>query len=207
MKAIKFLYIFLVSAFSVVGSACSDFLDITPDDLITADNFYKSESDFKAATSPLYNKVWFDFNDKFYFALGDGRSYNLYAPYSDYVYPFSDLNESGLTGPLVSAWQSLYNVVQQSNKVIIGINGSSVDPAIKNKYIAEARFMRGTAYWYLVSLWGNVILSEDPGLLVENPIVNTSPLEDGYEFVMRDLEFAAKYLPETAGQAGRLTKY
>jgi starch-binding outer membrane protein, SusD/RagB family len=207
MKNYRLIYTLILLAFSMSWVSCDDFLDAVPNDRITQENFYQSEEDFRAATAPLYNKVWFDFNDKFYYGLGDGRSYNLYAPFSDYVYPFSDLTETGLTGPLVSAWQSLYNVIQQSNNVIIGISGSNVADDTKNQYLAEARFMRGTAYWYLASLWGNVILCEDPGTLVLNPIVNTSSVADVYEFVMRDMEFAAKYLPKTASQNGRLTKF
>lgn len=207
MKTKKILYSVLLIALPFVWTSCSDLLDVEPEDLITKENFYKTEADFQAATGPLYNKVWFDFNDKFYYGLGDGRADNLYAPYSDYVYPFTDLSETGLTGPLVSAWGSLYNVVQQSNNVIIGITDSEVSATVKNKYIAEARFMRGTAYWYLASLWGDVIISTDPRELVKNPIVNKNPVKDVYEFAIRDLEYAAKYLPETAGQAGRLTRY
>lgn len=206
MKSNKFIYTLAVVV-SLVWTGCDNFLDQTPEDRITGDNFYQTEEDFAAATAPLYNKVWFDFNDKFYYALGDGRSYNLYAPYSDYIYPFSDLSETGLTGPLVSAWGSFYNVIQQSNKVIIGVGGSSVDETIKAEYIAEARFMRGVAYWYLASLWGDVIICENPDELVANPVVNTNPVDDVYEFAMRDLEYAAKYLPESASNAGRLTKY
>lgn len=194
-------------ALPFVWTSCSDHLETEPEDRITKENFYKTESDFQAATGPLYNVVWFDFNDKFYYGLGDGRSNNLYAPYSDYVYPFTDLSETGLTGPLVSAWGSLYNVVQQSNNVIIGITDSQVNESVKSKYIAEARFMRGTAYWYLASLWGDVIISTDPKELVKNPVVNKNPLKDVYEFAIRDLEYAAKNLPAQAGQTGRLTKY
>lgn len=207
MKTKKIFYTVLMIALPFVWTSCSDLLDTEPEDQITKENFYKSEADFQAATGPLYNKVWFDFNDKFYYGLGDGRADNLYAPYSDYVYPFTDLSETGLTGPLVSAWGSLYNVVQQSNNVIIGISESDVNATIKNKYIAEARFMRGTAYWYLASLWGDVIISTDPRELVKNPIVSKNPVKDVFEFAIRDLEYAAKYLPETAGQSGRLTKY
>lgn len=207
MKTKNIFYRVLLIALPFVWTSCSDLLDVEPEDVITKENFYKSESDFQAATGPLYNKVWFDFNDKFYYGLGDGRSDNLYAPFSDYVYPFTDLSETGLTGPLVSAWASLYNVVQQSNNVIIGITDSEVSESIKSKYIAEARFMRGTAYWYLASLWGDVIISTDPKELVKNPIVNKNPLKDVYEFAMRDLEYAAKNLPAQAGQSGRLTKY
>lgn len=206
MKTSKLLYA-LALASSLTFTACSDFLDITANDRITGENFYKTEDDFKAATAPLYNKVWFDFNDKFHYGLGDGRAFNLYAPYSDYIYPFADLLETGLTGPLVSAWGSLYNVIQQSNKVVLGIEGSSVDGATKAQYIGEARFMRGVAYWYLASLWGDAIICTDPGDLVSNPIVHTNPRSDVYMFAIRDLEYAAKYLPTTASQNGRLTCY
>jgi hypothetical protein len=186
-------------------AACNDFLDIKPNNLITGSSL--TADNLPSLTAPLYNRVWFDFNDKFYFGLGDGMSYNLYAPYSDYVYPFADLSVTGLTGPLVSAWASLYVVIQQSNKVIKSINESSASQEVKNQYIAEARFMRGTAYWYLASLWGNVIITEDPSPLTTNPIVNSNTQKDAFEFAIRDMEFAAKYLPETVGQAGRVNRY
>jgi hypothetical protein len=194
-------------AFSLLFTGCSDFLDSTDNSNIAGDNFYQTEEDCKAATAPLYSKVWFHFNDKFYYGMGDGRGYNLRAPYSDYIYPFTDLNESGLTGPLVQAWESFYIVVQQANKVINGIKGGNMSESIKPQYIAEARFMRGVAYYYLAMLWGNVILNENSDELVANPVVAPSPVSDVYEFVMRDLEYAAKYLPETSYATGRVNKY
>lgn len=207
MKTHKYINTVLLGLILLAGTACKDFLNIEPNDRITQENFYQTEDDFKAATAALYNKVWFDFNDKFYYGLGDGKGYNLYAPFSDYIYPFSDLAETGLSGPLVSAWASFYNVIQQSNKVIIGINNSPETDENKQPYIAEARFMRGTAYWYLASLWGNVIINEDPSELVQNPIVNTNPVQDVFEFAIRDLEYGAKYLPEVPSNEGRLTRY
>ena len=189
--------------------SCEDFLNYSPNDRVTLDNFFTSPADLQTATAGLYNKVWFDFNDKFYYGLGDGRSNNLMAPYSDYIYPFTTLTETSLTGPLVSAWKSFYNVIGQSNNTINNIrkNAKNVTDEQKNVAIAEARFMRGTAYWYLASLWGNAIIIEDNTTLVNNPIVNTNPRLDVFEFAIRDLEFAAKHLPETASASGRLTKY
>lgn len=210
MKTYNKILSALVLAGSLTLTACDEsFLEVSPNDRVTLDNFFQSENDLRAATAGLYNKVWFDFNDKFYYALGDGRSNNLYAPYSDYIYPFTDLTETSLTGPLVSAWQAFYNVVGQANNTINNIqqNSKNVTEQQKNVAIAEARFMRGTAYWYLASLWGNVILIEDNSVLVNKPIVNTNPRNQVFEFAMRDLEFAAKHLPATVGQAGRLTKW
>ncbi|MBP9031843.1 MAG: RagB/SusD family nutrient uptake outer membrane protein [Dysgonomonadaceae bacterium] len=204
MKTKNIIFSFVVTL-ALSLAACNDFLDIKPNNLITGSSL--TADNLPSLTAPLYNRVWFDFNDKFYFGLGDGMSYNLYAPYSDYVYPFADLSVTGLTGPLVSAWASLYVVIQQSNKVIKSINESSASQEVKNQYIAEARFMRGTAYWYLASLWGNVIITEDPSPLTTNPIVNSNTQKDAFEFAIRDMEFAAKYLPETVGQAGRVNRY
>lgn len=210
MKTInKILYGCLIAA-SVTVTSCNDnFLEIKPNDRLTLEDFFQSEADLKAATAPLYNKVWFDFNDKFYYGLGDGRANNLYAPYSDYIYPFSDWTETALTGPLVSAWASFYNVIGQANNTINNIkkNAVNVTETQKNEAIAEARFMRGTAYWYVASLWGNSIIVEDNALLVKNPVVNTNTRKDVFEFAIRDLEFAAKYLPETQGDKGRVTKW
>lgn len=209
MKTINKIILLSILAASFTFFGCEDFLDYTPNDRVTLDNFFNSPADLQTATAGLYNKVWFDFNDKFYYGLGDGRSNNLMAPYSDYIYPFTTLTETSLTGPLVSAWKSFYNVVGQSNNTINNIrkNAKNVTEEQKNEAIAEARFMRGTAYWYLASLWGNTIIIEDNTTLVNNPIVNTNPRLDVFEFAIRDLEFAAKYLPETASAAGRLTKY
>jgi hypothetical protein len=161
------------------------------------------------ATAGLYGKVWFDFNDKFYYALGDGRANNIFAPYSDYVYPFTNFTETSLTGPLVSAWGSFYNVIGQANNTINNIeaNATNVSEEAKNEAIAEARFMRGTAYWYLASLWGNVPIITDNAAIVNNPIIPTNPRNDVFEFAIRDLEFAATHLPLEATQNGRLNQW
>lgn len=204
MKTKKSAYYAAAFAGALLAGGCGDFLEITPADQITGSSL--TADNLSSLTAPLYNRVWFDFNGQFYYGLGDGAAYNLYAPYSNYIYPFADFTVTGLTGPLVSAWQSFYVVIQQSNKVIIGINESSADQDAKNRYIAEARFMRGVAYWYLASLWGNVIISENPSALVANPLANAHLRRDVFEFTIRDLEFAAKYLPEAATN-GHVNKY
>lgn len=204
------IYLVMVATALLTTTGCNeDFLDSKPNDRITLENYFTSNAELQAATAPLYSKVWFDFNDKFYYALGDGRSNNLFAPYSDYIYPFTNFTETSLTGPLVSAWRSLYNVVGQSNNTINNIKtyATNVTEEQKNVAIAEARFMRGTAFWYLASLWGDVILIENNPALVKNPIIPKNPRNDVFEFAIRDLEFAALHLPPTSGQRGRLTKW
>ena len=204
MKTKKIIYLFVIACTSFLF-ACDDFLNTLPNDRITGSSL--TADNLSALTAPLYNKVWFDFNGQFYYGLGDGMAYNLNAPYSDYIYPFADFSVTGLTGPLVNAWASFYVVVQQSNTVIKTINASSADDNVKKQYIAEARFMRGLAYWHLTSLWRDVIITEDPTPLAINPVANSNMQKDVYEFAIRDMEFAAKYLPESSSQAGRINRY
>ena len=59
---------------SLLFTGCSDFLDSEDNSSISGDSFYQTEEDCRAATAPLYSKVWFHFNDKFYYGMGDGRA-------------------------------------------------------------------------------------------------------------------------------------
>ena len=77
----------------------------------------------------------------------------------------------------------------------------------KRASIAEARFMRGTAYWYIASLWGVGIIYTNTSSMVNNYVVPANPGVDVIEFAIRDLEYAAKYLPKTPADAGRVTCY
>ncbi|MCL1938937.1 MAG: RagB/SusD family nutrient uptake outer membrane protein [Candidatus Azobacteroides sp.] len=199
MKKIAFLTLLSL----IVFGSCSDFLDIKPNDIIIGDAL--AEENLDALTSPLYNKAWYDYNNQFYYAM-EGMAYNL-EHNADYIGYFTHLTFTGQTSCLVAAWGSFYNVIQMANKVIISVNSVNAEETKKTQCIAEARFMRGLAYWYLASLWGDVILSDDPTPLVNNPLVNKNPKSDVYEFAIRDMEFAAKYLPETSSAAGRLNRY
>ena len=62
--------------------------------------------------------------------------------------------------------------------------------------IAEARLMRACAYFYMVRLWGPVIIIEDNDKVVANPIQPLHREEDVFELVIRDLTFAAENLPK-----------
>lgn len=205
MKAHIFISAFALAALTL--TACDDYLEVSPNDRIILDDFYTTEEECESSVQALYTRVWFEFNDKFYFAMGDGRGGNLLAPYSDYIYPFSDLTETGLTGPLVSAWGSFYVVASQSSRIINSIKEASIDEDIKNQYVAEARFMRGVAYYYLGALWGNVVVYEDPDALVNTPTQAPTVREDVFEFAIRDFEYAAMYLPEKSPASGRVNKY
>lgn len=200
----------LIGTGMMVTSCADDFLDQNNTSSLNQDTFFDSDEAVSEATSTLYNYVWNSFNGKLYYSMGDGRSNNITAQWSSYIKVYTNFNETSLSDGLQEGWASLYSVVAQSNNTINNIKNkctSAVSDEAKTEGIAEARFMRGLAYWYLASLWGNVIIYENTSDLVNNYVVPTNPRADVMEFAIRDLEYAAKYLPTTSSATGRLNKY
>lgn len=127
-------------------SSCSDFLEQTNTTQANENTFYDSDEAVAAAVYPLYNYCWNNFNNKFSWAVGDGRANNITAQYSDYVKFYCNFTETSLTEGLEEAWGSLYLVVSSSNNVINAIRASSgPSENAKIQGEAEARFMRGVA--------------------------------------------------------------
>ncbi|MBR1489281.1 MAG: RagB/SusD family nutrient uptake outer membrane protein [Bacteroidales bacterium] len=202
----------ILSLAVLLGAAvsCDDYLDVNSESQTTLDTFFQNESDCRSATAPLYNKVWFDFNNNFGFGFMDGRANNVFAPWSDYIFPYVNLTETTATANLYSAWQSLFVIVTQSDYTLNNLDralGNGVSEQVVNECKAECRFMRGIAYWYLAMSWGNVPIIEDPQTLINDPQCNTNPIEDVLAFAIRDMEFAAENLPEKGYNSGRVTKW
>lgn len=208
-----FIYSMALAAASVAFTGCADdFLDDASTNTYqqSPEQFFDSDEAVESGTAPLYSYVWFDFNDKFYYGMGDGRANNITAQYSNYIYPYTNFTDNSLSQGLSEAWAALYSVVAQSNNFMNNVTNyasSAVSAEAKTHAIAEARFMRGVAYWYIGSLWGCGIIYENTSDLVNNYVVKAQPRTDVIEFAIRDLEYAAANLPATQSDKGRVTKY
>lgn len=100
------LSIKLIAAFGalLLTQGCKeDFLDRPPVDALTSGNFYKTDDEIMAGTSPLYNIVWFDFNDKASMSFQEARAGNLN----------SNLHASGTCGPAFLLPNILSDVLEQ----------------------------------------------------------------------------------------------
>ena len=204
----------LISAVLVAGSlslaSCDDFLTTQNTTQGNDESFLDSDASVLATTSPLYNYVWNNFNDKAYYSMGDGRSNNLTARWSDYIFPYTNFTETALSPGLEDSWNALYSVVAQSNNVINRIqkySSSAVSDAAKTQGIAEARFMRGLAYWYIGSLWNKGIIYTNTIEASGNTVTPAHRMTDVIEFAIRDMEFAAANLSESQANPGRVTCY
>lgn len=189
---------------AVALTSCEDFITLKSNDVMTDDAL--TEENLELLAAPLYNVAWFNYNNTFSYGIGDGMAYNI-DHNADYIQPYAHLTVTGQTANLVEAWGAFYGTVSMANSTIATLEGSSLSSEKKESLVAEVRFMRSLAYWYLTSLWGDAIISADATSLSENPIVNKHKARDVWEFLLRDMEYAAKYLPETSIAAGRVNKY
>lgn len=205
-------HLFSLAVLLLLSGSCSkEFLEIPPVDRLTADNFYRNESDLRAATASLYGVPWFDFNDKFFWLTGDCMSGNMYYTYDQegqfFYFSFTPGNAY-----LSSGWKGIYRVGAYANSIINDMpriaetNGVARD--LIDKAVAEARFVRGTAYFLIAEYWGEAPIVENAGELVaaNNLILPKNTKASLYEFARRDLDYAAKTLPAT-DVAGRVTKW
>lgn len=208
----KTLYNILLGLALAAGtSSCADdFLEQSNSHEANRETFFDTDATIANATAPLYNYVWNTFNDKFYYSVGDGRANNLTARWSAYIYPYTNFTETSLSEGLEEAWGAFYSVVAQSNNVISSIEhnaGPGVSNAAKVQGMAEARFMRGLAYWYIGSVWGKGIIYTDNDYQQAHSVCPPHRLTDVIEFAIRDMEYAAANLSTSAANPGRVTRY
>lgn len=191
--------------------ACKkSYLDRPSQSQISADNFYKTTSELRLATASLYGGApWGVWHHEAFLQLGDILSGNGNRQWiADWQQLYTRTITAG-NSVMQGGWKGLYNLIGQCNTVINSIDqkaDKSISAADKNAALGEAKFIRGTAYYYLAMLWGAVPIIEDNSKLIQNPLVKRNIVSDVYKFVASDLDFAAKSLP-IADEKGRVTTW
>lgn len=200
MKKILFLkkYSLLVlAALLVFGSCQDDFTDRPSEDGISLDSYYSSNDQVASATNGMYSRTWFAMYNKFWWAIEVGSG-NMYSGSPD-VSGLRTFSLNGSDPELVNGWSALWANVQQSNMIINFLPsrvGTAVDVDVLNNTIGEAYFLRATAYFDLVRLWGPVPIIENPLDYTNNPYINTNTVGDVYKLITMDYLKAIDLLAE-----------
>lgn len=169
-------------------TACQeDFTDRPSEDNISLDSYYSTNEQVMSATNGMYSRTWFQIYNKFWWSLEVGSG-NMFS-YSDDVAGLRTFAMNGSDPELVNGWSSLWANVQQANMIINFLEarvGPGVDRAVLQNTIGEAYFMRATAYFDLVRLWGPVPIIENPLDYTSNPYINTNTVDDLYKLIEMD---------------------
>lgn len=204
-------YILLLTAV-VYMTACneSDFLDQTNPNNITAETFWKTESDFQAALNTVYGALQFESVSgaglTFEMVQGDLGGTEFWYPHD----AFATLNFTNSTGYVRDKWNDLYVGILRANQVIENLSSEDADfeDDMKIAIEAEAKFLRAFFYFNLVHSYGGAVIKttvpqagdDFNGAFASITDVNT-------QVIIPDLEFAYDNLPTTyaATDKGRAT--
>ncbi|WP_128548097.1 RagB/SusD family nutrient uptake outer membrane protein [Larkinella soli] len=187
-------------------ASCKDTLVEAPKSL-AAETFYNTASEVEAATNAIYAALRLDgamkslypIQQETYSELIFGRG--SYGPLNDHT----GLDNTNVTR-VGQMWDAFYLAIRNANLVIENApKGTSLTTADKNRYVAEARFLRAYTYFQLVRNWGPVPLRTEANML--EPNIKRSPVEPIYQLIQEDLAFAETNLPDKAAQSGRPTRW
>lgn len=200
MKAINYLSLLVLL---VSLPACTDFLEERPTALIVGNQFYNTDRDLIEAVNSVYGQIASNYQDRVP-AINELRSDLVrFGPQGDNAavwQPWDLFTFNNLDGNLLTAWSTFYTAVNNANAVIANApSAAGASALIKNRTLAEARFLRAFAYFNLVRLWGPVplILTPTAGLDNLQPTKNTE--DEIYAAIIADLQYAAGETQQNPG--------
>ena len=200
-----------ISILSLFVSCNDDFVDIKPEGVVVAEDFYKTEADAMKATNAIYSflRSWENsgFPAQFVYGVtgddvekgsnpGDASFINAYDNFS------FTTSDDGVNGYWTGQWQA----VQRANQVITNVPNINMDTTLKTRLVAEAKMLRAYFYFNLVRIYGGVPIFDGIQADYINQPRNTAA--EVYAFIVKDLTEASAILPQSypAGQEGRVTK-
>lgn len=209
----------IVFILSLVGvlSACNKFLDMTPKDSISDKVMWASTESAEYAVNSIYSYAY-DIYASWPSAVGMTEAFTDEFKYGSYVnfayclipsqvaYGGTNLTNS-FVDVYLGCWGSLYNAIRRTNEAISNLHslGKDLPEADQTRLEGELRLMRGWLYFELVKRYKDVIIyDEDLTQIAVNKGLSTEA--QGWDFIARDLKYAATVLPEKAAAKGRLDK-
>jgi starch-binding outer membrane protein, SusD/RagB family len=197
-----------VAALGMMAGCSDEFLNSPPKDTLVDANFYKTDEQVLAGTAPLYSAVWKSYIDQANFKLGDIRGGSVFRAWNDR--DAVEFKITGVSSANEQAYRAFWVVVGQANLAMHNIKtygGAELSEEVKNYAIAEARFMRATAYTHLVMNYGAVPIIENNLDHLSSPLLRKNDVESVWEFIKRDYEFAAANLTDQPILEGRVSKW
>lgn len=200
-------------------TSCSDsFLELTNESQLSTDSFWKTEAQVNQAVIATYASLQTYSGDKWTFFeevwtgmnyRGDDIENNPAEPYGREIANFT-VNADNSN--VLNMWRTWYSTVGRANQVIQmvpGVAESELPEEARNRYIAEARFLRGLAYMNLVVYFENI------------PLVTTFETDETklypgqaepsvvWDLVESDFLFASQNLPgsQDGENTGRATSW
>jgi len=200
-----------VTATGLLLAGC-DFLDKPPKGDLPSDQFFQDAEGARAATNATYNELR-DFSVHVFTWLGvtdiasdDATKGSNPGDAAELIGSLDDLSWSTANGSFSGTWSGYYSGIYRANQAITNIPPIDMEPELKNRLLAENRFLRAYYYFFLVRAYGGVPKITKPLKVSEIDGISRAPRDSIYALIERDLQFAASTLPQKGDiQTGRAT--
>jgi hypothetical protein len=207
---IKTLFIFWFILVFLLG--CEDFLEKNPQGELTQESFPVTAEDALLATNAAYTTLreWY-YNSGGYPILDimsdDATKGSNPNDQLATVGPYDNFQHTPTQDGLDRWWTTMYEGIKRVNVVIVKVSEIQMDTVLRNRYVAEARFLRGLLYFDMVRAWGGV-----PEVTTLTPPLKLAraSAQEIYDLIESDLLYAVNHLDEKSAQEssdiGRATK-
>lgn len=209
---------FYMLAISFLGACGKSFLDVEPKGTQLESNYYKDAPEVFLGLVAAYDPMGWEGVDSYgNFVSLNAASDDCYGgggSSSDVPY-INSMNNYTLTpalGPQQDFWDKGYTGVTRANTILTKLENPVPDLSeeLKNRYVAEAKFLRAYYYFELVRLFCNIPLITEQLSTNEIYDISQAPPEDVYNQIEADLEDAVAEgeLPDivTGRERGRVSK-
>jgi hypothetical protein len=197
----------------VLGAAvagCKSDLNVTNPNQLNSQTFWSTSADAQQGVNAIYNGLL----QLGTFLRWQGFTYDIRSDIGYSPSPWTDLaNFNKFTFATYDfdvnhdTWNDTYRTIFRANQVIANVPGINMDPALRSRYVGEAKFLRGLLYFHLVTLYGgNIPLVTTPPLPADRPASSDSA--HVWAQIQSDLTDAAASLPASysnSADVGRAT--
>lgn len=190
------------------ASSCTDFLVEKPKNMFVVDNFYSNENDAVAAANAVYQVLYPIYTRTIYLlnALPTDDMKNGIGMPNANLQDLEYMRYATENTFVSQMWQHNYSGISRANTAVLNIPKINMDEGLKNRLVAEARFLRALYYFNLVRFFGDVPVILDLQS-VEDAIIPRTAKEEVYNQIIADLQFAETHLPASyVSESGRATK-
>ena len=218
---INTLRIFIIALTLTSLSSCNDdYLQEIPQGFLSPENTFTDKEGFESGINDLYrvsrnigvtsenlSGMVSTERDKSMTALyGAGTDLCWYWNKVDFFSDYTNINSFNATPQ--NYWIIFYTMIKGANVIITRSEAEEMiwdNESDKLLIQAQARFFRGLAYRYLVHLFGDVPIIEEE---ITSPKLDftRNPKSEVYSFIIEDLDFASRNLPEANNRDGKLSK-
>ena len=179
---------------------------------VTFDTYFNNADELTAGVNSIYalvqsnslvSREWFFTHDLRSDEMASGGG-QLETPRNQLL---NGVHDTG-NGLAASIWRGWYRTIHRANVVLEkGASVENITPAVRDRLLGEARFLRAWAYFELGTFFGGVPLYKEFAKSVDGSLVRATQKEV-YDFVIADLKAAEPGLPATydAKNLGRATK-